>query len=91
MLIHIMRLFGVMSITLASFGIWIGIAVGRSLASGWTAWAFMLTFYITFVGFQLVHVYQPFPGEPKMAPWGGILVASLILLPILILDVALKD
>ena len=91
MLIHILRLFGVFNVTIGAYGIYIGIAVGRGLASGWTAWAFMLTFYVTFVGFQLVHVYQPFPGEPKIAPWGSILLGSVIFLPILILDLALKD
>ena len=91
MLIHIMRLFGVMNVTIGGFGVFIGIAVGNGNASSWTAWAFILTFYATFVGFQLIHVYQPFPGEPKFFPCLGIAIASAIIAPILVLDPLLAE
>ena len=46
-----------------------------------------LTFLLVSVGFQCIHVFQPFPGEGKFTPWIGLAINVVIVAPLIIVDV----
>ena len=79
-LVHVMRLFGVFSITVAGLGMYLAIS-GGILAS-----AFVAMFLLTFIGFQVVHIFQPFPGEKPSEPYAGIAVFTVIFGGLLVAD-----
>ena len=79
-LVHVMRLFGVFSITVAGLGMYLAVS-GGILAS-----AFVAMFLLTFIGFQVVHIFQPFPGEKPSEPYAGIAVFTVIFGGLLVAD-----
>ena len=45
-----------------------------AISGGILASAFVAMFLLTFIGFQVVHIFQPFPGEKPSEPYAGIAV-----------------
>ena len=48
--------------------------------------AFVAMFLLTFIGFQVVHIFQPFPGEKPSEPYAGIAVFTVIFGGLLVAD-----
>ena len=89
-LTHMLKLFGVLTFFVGGLGVYVGIQAvlnPSDFMAGLMATVFVLTFLLVSVGFQCVHVFQPFPGEGKFTPWIGLAINVVIVAPLIIVDV----